>query len=96
MKKLDTIMSNPYTTRIFCTDFGVMLDLCVAEKDNAIISNHAIVCIIVVLSNLSKVEHLTKNTGEWGEMTTNNCDKWIVFGDTLSKGKKLTSSTTPH
>ena len=44
---LDTIISNPNTTRVFCTDFGVTLDLCAAEKDNDSINNHDVVCIFL-------------------------------------------------
>ena len=31
---------------------------------------------------------MQKETGEWHETMTNDCDKWIVFGDTLTKGGK--------
>ena len=86
-RNLGTIISNPYTTRIFCYDFSTMLDQYAAQKDFTSINNHAVICIFFVLSKQRKVNYLKKDTGEWGEMMTNNCNKWIVFGNTLSKGR---------
>jgi hypothetical protein len=35
------------------------------------------------------VEYKNSN-GEIDETKVNNCDKWIFFGDTMSRGKKMT------
>ena len=87
-RQLDYIMHDPNTTRTIMTDFGATLDLCAAEKDNSSVNNHAVVCIFFVLSNWRKVNYVRTDTSEWDEMITNECDKWIVFGDTMAKGKK--------
>ena len=81
-------MHDPNTTRTIMTDFGATLDLYAAEKDNSSVNNHAVVCIFFVLSNWRKVNYVRTDTSEWDEMITNECDKWIVFGDTMAKGKK--------
>lgn len=41
-------MSDPDVHRVICTDFGAMLDLMAAEKDNCSINNHAVICIFLL------------------------------------------------
>ena len=48
MRKIDLAISDPNKHRIFCTDFGVTLDLMGAEKDNSSVNNHAIIDIFFV------------------------------------------------
>ena len=88
VKKIDSIMSHPDKTRVICTDFGATLDLRAKETDNSSVDNHAVVCIFFVLTEWRTVEFLNTKTNTTDETIVNNCDKWIVFGDTLSRGKK--------
>jgi hypothetical protein len=62
--KLDMTMSNPLTSRVFCTDFGATLDLSAIEKDNSSVNSHAVVCIFFVLY-------------EWREVKINMSDNKI-------------------
>ena len=41
-----------------------------------------------MLSNWRKVDDIRTDTNGWDEMITNECNKWIVFGDNIAKGKK--------
>ena len=86
-RKLDLTMSNPEVCRVICTDFGATLDLHASEKDNSSIDNHAVICIFFVAHKWRRVTFKNKD-GINDEKMMNNCDKWIVFGDTMSKGKK--------
>ena len=91
MRKIDLTMSDPNKHRIFCTDFGATLDLMGAEKDNSSVNNHAIVDIFFVAHSWRHVP-FKKPNGEGpvicDRTIVNDCDKWIFFGDTYSKGKK--------
>ena len=86
--KLDMFMPNSNTTRAIFTDLGVTLDLKATETDNSIIDNHAVICIFFVLTNWRPVDFYNTSKERMDETIINDCDKWIVFGDTLSKGKK--------
>ena len=91
MRKIDHTMSDRDKHRVICTDFGATLDLSAAEKDNSSVDNHAVICIFFVSQNWRKVSY--KREVEGGgvlddETIINDCEKWIFFGDTMSKGKK--------
>jgi hypothetical protein len=91
IRKIDMTLSHPDRHRIICTDFGATLDLGAIEKDNCSVNNHAVVCIFFVAYDWRRVQF--KKTDKNGcmhndEVMVNECDKWIFFGDTLSKGKK--------
>eukprot|EP00957_Ditylum_brightwellii_P039044 2950912-Ditylum_brightwellii.AAC.1 len=77
-------MSHADTHRVFCTYFGATLDLRASETDNCSVDNHAILCIFFVLTNWREVQY-EKETGEIGETVVNDSDKWLFFGDTLSR-----------
>ena len=51
--------------------------------------NHAVLCIFFVLYNWRRVKY-KKSVHEWDETIVNDCDKWLVFGDTISRKKKKT------
>ena len=94
MRKVDHFMSAPIRHLVICTDFGDTLDLMSIEKDNLSVNNDAVICIFFVSYNWRTVEF--KKLVTCGESTNeidnqkiiNDCDKWIYFGDTISKGKK--------
>ena len=86
VKKLDMIMSNSDTTRVIFTDFGVTLDLKATETDNSSLDNHVVICIFFVLTNCHPVDFYNSSKKSMDETIINDCDKWIVFGDTLSRG----------
>ena len=87
MRKIDMEMCNPDKHRVICTDFGATLDLSAAEKDNCSVNNHAVIAIYFVLSNWRTVEY-KKSEEEYDKAIMNDCDKWLFFGDTISRGKK--------
>eukprot|EP00957_Ditylum_brightwellii_P192632 14667088-Ditylum_brightwellii.AAC.1 len=80
-------MSNAEKHHALCTNFGSTLDLFASEKDNSSVDNHAALCIFFVLSNWRNVKYKTEE-GEYKDTVVNDCDKWLVFGDTMSRGKK--------
>ena len=86
MRQLDLTMSDPNTTRVICTDFGATLDLGAVEKDNCSVDNHAIICIFFIIYNWRVADFY--DDGNLDQVIINDCDKWIWFGDTMSKGKK--------
>ena len=88
MKKLDLLMSNHLHTRVICTDFGATLDLSAIEKDNSSVDNHAVICIFFVLTKWRRVPFLKIESNTMDETIVSDCDKWIILGDTISKGKK--------
>lgn len=91
MRKLDLVMGDPDVHRAICTDFGATLDLGAMEKDNSSVNNHAVICIFFVLTNWRRVKFQRKTQGGImldDETMINDCDRWIFFGDTMSKGKK--------
>ena len=51
MRKIDLTNSHPDIHRIIYTDFGATLDLSAIEKDNCSVNNHAVVCILFVVTN---------------------------------------------
>ena len=62
-----------------------------AEKDNSSVNNHAIIDIFFVAHSWRRVQYDKKNAAGLlvkDETIVNECDKWIIFGDTYSKGKK--------
>jgi len=87
MRKLDMEMGDADMHRVICTDFGATLDLSAAEKDNCSVDNHAVLAIYFVLSNWRTVKY-KKEDSEYDETIICDCDKWLFFGDTISKGKK--------
>lgn len=89
--KLDSEQSNPNNTLVFCADFGATLDLSAAETDNCSVANHAAVCAFYFLHDWEDVSHDEINDDK--EMLTktkrvSECDRWISFISTQSKGKK--------
>ena len=86
-------MSNPDKQRIICNDFRATLDLAAAEKDNGSVDNHSVLEIYSVLTNWRAVKY-EKEEDKYDETIINDCDKWLFFGDTISKGKKMTTSST--
>ena len=87
MRRLDMEMSSADTHRVICTDFGATLDLSAAKKDNCSVDNHAVLAIYFVLSNWRMVKYKT-DKNECDETIICDCDKWLFFGDTISRGKK--------
>ena len=87
MMRIDITMSDPNKHRIICTDFGATLDLGAAEKGNCSVDNHSVMCTLFVVSNWREVEYVNTK-GNADKTIINDCDKWIFFGDTMSKGKK--------
>ena len=85
-RKLDFTMSNN-VTQVRATDFGATLNLRASETDNYSVDNHAVICILFVLSDWRVVKYL-KEGGEMDKTIINDCDKRIFMADTLSKGKK--------
>jgi len=87
---MDLTTLNPKTTRVICTDFGATLDLSAIEKGMCSVNNHAVICISFVCYDwrVVKIRKETSNELEWDEIIINDYDKWICFGNTLSKGKK--------
>lgn len=86
--KLDTVMSNSLTTRVFETDFGATLDLDAAKKDNCSVANHAVFCIFFVISNWRKVKFKkgqSNETIEWDEVIISDCDKCIFWGHNVKR-----------
>ena len=55
-------MSDADITRVILTDFGATLDLRAAETDNSSADNHAVNCIMFVLTNWRKVTYYNKET----------------------------------
>ena len=86
MRQIDLTMSNSDTTRVICTDFGATLDLSAVEKDNCSVDNHAVICIFFIVYNWRVTDFI--DDGNLNQVIINDCDKWIWFGDTMSKGKK--------
>ena len=80
-------MSHPDKHRVICTGFGATLDLGSVEKGNCSVDNHAVMCIFFVVSNWREVK-FTNIRGEQDSTIINDCDKWVFFGETMSKGKK--------
>ena len=93
MLRIDLTMSNPNKHRVICTDFGATLDLGAVEKGNCSVDNHSVMCIFFVVSNWREVEYVNIK-GNADKTITNDCDKWIFFGDTISKGKKMITYST--
>ena len=93
MLSIDLTMSNPNKHRVICTDFGATLDLGAVEKGNCSVDNHSVMCIFFVVSNWREVEYVNIK-GNADKPITNDCDKWIFFGDTISKGKKMITYST--
>ena len=93
MMRIDITMSDPNKHRIICTDFGATLDLGAAEKGNCSVDNHSVMCILFVVSNWREVEYVNTK-GNADKTIINDCDKWIFFGDTMSKGKKMIMYST--
>ena len=90
-------MSHPDRHRVILTDFGATLDLCAIKTDNSSVDNHAVIDIFFVLHDWRKVVFLKENVeGEevFDETIINECDKWIIFGSTMIKGKKMITSFT--
>ena len=90
MRKIDHLMTSPLNTRVICTDFGATLDLNAAELDNCSVAHHAVVDIFFVNMNWRSVKFKNKNDVE-DEAIVSDCEKWIFFGDTISRGKKKRS-----
>ena len=86
MLKIDQKMSNALTSCAFFADFGATLDLSASEKDNLSVNDHAVICIFFVLFKWRRVKFLKKEENIQDEVIVNDTHKWIILGDTLSKG----------
>ena len=95
MRHLDLTVSDRRTTRTICADFGATLDLGAVEKDNCSVDNHAVICIFFVVYNWRVAEFSDGGDG-LDQVIVYDCDKWIVFRDTISKGKKMIMYFTMH
>ena len=85
MRTIDHKMSNIDLHHVICTDFGATLELSAVGKD------HAVICTFFVNQNWRKVIYKREEVGGEvldDETMINDCEKWILFGDTMSKGKK--------
>ena len=76
---------------VIYADFGASLDLQAREKDNCATNHHAVICITCCLHGWKEVSYdrLSKD----GNMLTekcavSECDRWIVFADSMTRGKK--------
>ena len=78
--------------RCICTDFGASLDLCSAEKDNYLVDNHAVICILFVVYNWRRVlfQKMSKR-GEYeaDERIVNDCGRWVFLAIQRQKGRKM-------
>ena len=87
-------MSDPTKCSVICTDFGATLNCMSSEKESSSINNRAVICIFFVSYNwqtvkFKKLVTCGESTNEIEDETIiNDYNKWIFFGDTLSKGKK--------
>ena len=88
MKRLDIAMSDRDSTRVALVDFGTKLDLRAIETDNCSVDNHALMRIFFVLCNWREIKYLNKRVEENDKKIANDCDEWVLFGVTISKGKK--------
>ena len=87
----DHTMPNSDMHCVIFTDFGETLDLIATEKDNSSVNNHAVIFIFFVCSNWRVATFKKQVEGSedvFDKTILNDCDIWIFFGDTLSKGKK--------
>jgi hypothetical protein len=96
MRKIDLLMSNGDICRVICTDFSATLDLGASEIDNSSVNNHAVIAIFLVNRDWRKAKYKNKESGEEEETIVSDCDKWIFFGDTRSKGKKMIMCSMMH
>ena len=87
MGRRSVTMSDANLRRVFHTDFGAVLDLMAAEKDNCSVNNHAVVCILFVTYDWRLVKYKRKD-GTMDETIICTTDKWAFFGSTQTRGKK--------
>ena len=93
MQIIDHTILNTNLRCLICTDFGATLDLSAAEKEKRSVDNHAFVCVFFVTQNLTRVNYKRAVKVEeflGDETIINDCEKWIFFGDTMLKGKRIT------
>ena len=77
--------------RVICTDFGATLYLSDIEKDNCSVDNHAVVYVLCIYYDWRQVQFMRKREDREmhrEEVIVNEYDKWIMFGDTISREKK--------
>ena len=60
MDSCSVTMSDTSLRRVFHTDFGVVLDLMAAEKENCSVNNHAVVGILFVTYDWRNVKYNKK------------------------------------
>ena len=91
MIRRDHTMSNSDMHCILFTDFGATLDLMAVEKENSSVNNYAVICNFFACSNwrVATFKKQVEGSEDLIDKTiVNDCDRWIFFGDTLSKRKK--------
>ena len=79
-------MSNKDATRVMLADFGATLDLGTMEKGNCGVDNHAVICALLVARGWRQVARASSSTGMSDVTVIDDCGKWVIFGDTMSKG----------
>ena len=80
-------MSNKDTTRVVLADFGATLDLGATEKDNCSVDDHAVICMLFVVNGWRQVARVSSSTDMSDVTVINDCGKWVIFGDAVSKGE---------
>ena len=88
VKRLGTTAPNKDTARVMLADFGATLDLGATEKGNCGIDNHAVICALLVARGWRQVARASSSTDMSDATVIDDCGKWVIFGDTVSKGKK--------
>lgn len=87
--RIDIKNSHRDKHRVICTDFGATLDLGSVVRRHFSMDNHAVMCIFEA-SNWQEVE-FSNIQGEQDSTLINDCDKWVFFGQKISKGIKRSS-----
>ena len=73
--------------RVILNDFGAILDLRATKIDNSSVNNHYVMYIFFMACNWRRITYINKETRTNDETVINDCDKWVFFIDTISKGK---------
>ena len=93
VKRMGATMSNSNNARVMLTDFGPSLDLRATEVGNYSVGNHAVTRALFVVCNWRRVRFWNNEAQVEDESMLDDCDKWVFFGDTVSKGKKMIMSS---
>ena len=86
---IELAIFNPNKHRVICSNFGATLDLCSSKKGNCSVDNHSVMWIFFVVSEWWEVEYINTK-GNLYKTIISNCDKWVFFGHTISKGENIT------